>query len=553
MGNSLISILINTDYRNKGVVQAQGALKGLSSGVQDVAGRLGLFNAANLTAAGMVAGLAVAVKKATTNYIEYADQVRAAATLTGMTATEASRLIQVTDDYGISQQQLTTILEQANKKGFLPSIENLAALSDEYLATEDPLEANQLLTDRLGRSGMDLVEVMKLGGDAIRERAAAVEDGLILDEAALAASREYQFSVDDLEDSLKAMSQTAMQDVVPALQKVIEFLTRGINVARNWAGQNQVLAGILAEHEQQVLKTAGSYEEYIREMVRAGLMAKQFEGAEVNLAKAFLDGTLEAEKQDAVLYMLANSMGASTAATFENDQALANWSGALDGAELKSLALNSAVESTAGVMDAVLEPIDLLSNSMRDLTAELLYNQAAQGLDDAAALSLARSMGLVDEATYAALNATNSLRADLDAGKITLEEYEAGVLALGNAWGLVPSTWATDYTINVSQVGDPIPDFGVNDPDAPITPGDEPDGPINGMLAAGGPVRAGGGYWVGEQGPEWFRPGSGGRVYANGEEPAAGIVINLTGPVSMGSEADVEKMARRLAEYVRHR
>ena len=56
---------------------------------------------------------------------------------------------------------------------------------------------------------MDLVEVMKLGGDAIRERAAAVEDGLIVDEEALAASLDYKFAVDDLEDSLKAMSQTA--------------------------------------------------------------------------------------------------------------------------------------------------------------------------------------------------------------------------------------------------------------------------------------------------------------------------------------------------------
>lgn len=52
--------------------------------------------------------------------------------------------------------------------------------------------------------------------------------------------------------------------------------------------------------------------------------------------------------------------------------------------------------------------------SLQGLTAEMIYNQAAAGLDTQAALDLARSMGLLDEQSYAVASAVEALRLEFD-------------------------------------------------------------------------------------------------------------------------------------------
>jgi len=101
MADSLLSILINTDYRSKGTVAAQNALTKLKGGVKDTAASMLGLNAGSLTAVGIITGLTAAVKKCIDSYVTYADQVRQATNLTGMSAEETSRLIQLADDCGV--------------------------------------------------------------------------------------------------------------------------------------------------------------------------------------------------------------------------------------------------------------------------------------------------------------------------------------------------------------------------------------------------------------------------------------------------------------------
>ncbi|CAN5256566.1 hypothetical protein BH10PSE2_BH10PSE2_02160 [soil metagenome] len=72
---------------------------------------------------------------------------------------------------------------------------------------------------------------------------------------------------------------------------------------------------------------------------------------------------------------------------------------------------------------------------------------------------------------------------------------------------------------------------------------------FRGARADGGPVAAGGGYLVGERGPEVFRPGVGGSIEALGGAP--GVTLNLSlqgGPEALiKSEAQIAQMLARAA------
>lgn len=63
--------------------------------------------------------------------------------------------------------------------------------------------------------------------------------------------------------------------------------------------------------------------------------------------------------------------------------------------------------------------------AMREATAQMIYQQAAAGLDAGASLELARSMGMISEADYAVSSSLQALRAQYDAnydGSITAAE-----------------------------------------------------------------------------------------------------------------------------------
>lgn len=74
--------------------------------------------------------------------------------------------------------------------------------------------------------------------------------------------------------------------------------------------------------------------------------------------------------------------------------------------------------------------------------------------------------------------------------------------------------------------------------------------------ASGGPVSAGHGYIVGEQGPEWFQPGVSGQIFSAPQTAAAmaggGVTVNING-ISIASNMDIDAVARRLGDKLQQR
>lgn len=207
--------------------------------------------------------------------IEYGQQVRDITQLSGVSAEAASRVYQVADDLEIEYGQLATAMEQAAKKGFVPTIENLATLSDKYVALSTQQEKNKLVFDTLGRSGMELVNMLELGGDKLLELNGAVDENLILSGLSLEQLKELVKSQDDWNDAIDIQKLKIGAELRPVLQSFLDLNNSYMEINNEqelgWKRMipiyGQVVSGIqlvksaMGAHETQTKRIASAAEE----------------------------------------------------------------------------------------------------------------------------------------------------------------------------------------------------------------------------------------------------------------------------------------------------
>jgi hypothetical protein len=154
--------------------------------------------------------------------VKYASQVRQLAQLSGTSAEESSRFIQVLDDYKISAEEAMVATRALTKEGLTPSIDTLAKLSDEYLSLTSAQQKNEFVLKNLGRGGMQWVEVLSKGSKAIREQGDAIDKSLILTDKAVNAAREYEMALDAWNDSVMALKISIGNQLLPELTKLLQ-------------------------------------------------------------------------------------------------------------------------------------------------------------------------------------------------------------------------------------------------------------------------------------------------------------------------------------------
>lgn len=166
-----------------------------------------------------------------TQTVAYAEQVRQLSRAIGSTPEDASKLIQAADDVKVSFESLQTGMNIAIRNGLEPTIEGMGKLADEYVAIEDPIKRTEFLLKSFGRSGADLAPLMELGADGIRELGEAAEEtGLVLNQEALDATRNYEKAIDSLQDSWAGFVTQIGIAVIPAINSVIEAMNQEIKV-----------------------------------------------------------------------------------------------------------------------------------------------------------------------------------------------------------------------------------------------------------------------------------------------------------------------------------
>ncbi len=192
--------------------------------------------------------------------VDYNKQIREMTQVTGMGAEEISRIVQVGDDWGISIEQIRTALAFMNKQGITPSIDTLAKMADEYVASADKSKWAAEAVKVLGRGYQTLIPLFAKGGDALREQTEAISDNLIATEKSIKEARDYEVALDNLGDAVlgvkmaigKALVPTLTQMLTPAHTEIINkqaFLVKQIgDVTTAWIREGNVLRDATVEY-----------------------------------------------------------------------------------------------------------------------------------------------------------------------------------------------------------------------------------------------------------------------------------------------------------------
>lgn len=402
-----------------------------------------------------------------------------------------------------------------------------------------------------------------------------------------------------LDAQLKDLTATLGQQLLPAWTKILNVVVQVVdtgNKVLNW-GDN--IQAVLQQHSEELVAAGGEWQEYAREMVRAQLASHGFVGTEAEVQEAIrlteggLNGLMkqwnfstEAQYANAQANkVLTAAYAANTAMMKNSTQGQEDYSRAVDLAGLASDNAKLSVDAFSRSQDDLaLAARDLLTNSMRPLTTELIYQQAAAGLDSAAALELARGLGLVDEKTYAATKKLQDLRTATDLNKdgmISAAEaangFNQAVLDIANNtdaatiklrnmsmsdWLITVRADFSDLDAALAKAGElnrmgtvniKGPTFSWTQPTftSPTTTGTTATGGTGGGRALGGPVAAFQPVLVGELGPEIFMPPVSGTILPN--EAIGGHVTNIyvSPHYYRGDEPSVGQELALLAAMVR--
>lgn len=114
-------------------------------------------------------------------------------------------------------------MENLNKNGVPPTLDNLVAIADEYTKLEDPIDRARFLTEEFGSAGDDIAPML----DAIADGVTAVQDaGLIFTEDELQDIRDYEEAVANLGLAWDGIVTTIGMAVIPSLTEFFELLKR---------------------------------------------------------------------------------------------------------------------------------------------------------------------------------------------------------------------------------------------------------------------------------------------------------------------------------------
>jgi hypothetical protein len=162
-------------------------------------------------------------------------------------------------------------------------------------------------------------------------------------------------------------------------------------------------------------------------------------------------------------------------------------------------------------INAVKDATNSAEMAMRTYTEALLFKIASEGLSEDQALSLAYAMGLVDERTVMATEKTKLYKDWLEQGAITIDQYNALILKMGDYLDGLPKN--IDINVHAKFIND-VPSWVWDNTSPTMGGGGSSGGGFGGgfeLRASGGDVRPGGSYVVGEHGMEILQLGADGR------------------------------------------
>jgi hypothetical protein len=475
--------------KNKKVKES---FESLAPGVEKAGKALTGFVSANATLIGGLVAAGAAVKAAYGEYAKLSESIRDLSLVSGASAEEASRFIQVLDDYQLTAEDAVTASRFLKEKGLVPNIDTLAKLSDEFKAIQDPAKRLEFVQENLGRGGAKWVNILSQESDALRDAAKAVNEHLVMSDKQIAEYEQQRLALDELSDSWTAAK-----------------------VAAGAFFGEMILSNKAVERANEILREQGK-QGYANQF-----QTKQYQEA---LAQA-------REEQEA-----------QTRAMIDNESAAASNEQAIEDLVKQQKALSEANKEYLSLVGDVSSSYDTFKEKegeLREEQAQLLEekkNLIAQGYHPEGETIQAINEKLAENA---AAYKANTDEYELDGKRRILSMLEQRLaidglderemnylLSVGEQWGIYSSTAIEEAKRAMSEVEklsaaiNAVPEsknvtITVTSSGSNITSYNQNGEGIMHGRAAGGPVSAGTPYIVGERGPEMFVPGQSGGIVPN--------------------------------------
>lgn len=488
---------------------------------------------------------------------EYAGAVRDVALASGTTAEEASRLLQVLDDYEITAQDVTVASKAMKEKGLVPTLETLAQLSDQYLAIQDPVEQAQFAHDNLGKSYVKYLNALRQGGPALLENAKAINENLVLTDEQIEKSEKARLAVDAWSDAwqgFKVSIGSAVGEMIVAndeaqrqidkLQQLDEISGQAGNNYRFLTDEQRALIAQMErgeamtdfynqrmqEHTEIIEEAQINYKDLISNIMdyqgeidrynetneeimarEAELLAQrgELEAQYASMTEWQRKYTSEGKKIPEQIDKINRELGDNEKALAENEKALKKWA--------------------AQTVFAFAQARAAADGSISAIEGEILVKAG-------------EALGLFDEKTADTMRNVNEAFDNLDASNA-----EAVIATLqAQLQELVSTPWVIPISTDTSGVV--LPGQTTTDPFGGPTSTSVPSS--GGQYFTGGSVYAGRMYTVGEAGAEAFVPATNGRILGHAESLHAltlgaggGGTNYFYGPVTLElASADAESL-----------
>lgn len=372
----------------------------------------------------------------------YAEQVRNLSNVSGESAENTSRFIQVLDDYQISAEDAMVATRALTKQGLAPTTDTLATLSEQYLSLSSVEDQNAFVTKNLGKAGLEWINVLKQGPDAIRANSAAVSANLILSQKDLQNAEKLRLAQDTLNDTLTGLSITMGTKLTPSFAAWVD-LTNSVasgNFFTKWGDDIKRTSGwALIPGVELALSYSDSLNKITAATEKATNTPKEITASPEQIAasKAALDAlsaTYSTELQMAVSLQGALDGYNSSMDTLTQKQTDAK--NAMQDAINQGWAPNSQhVDDLRQKLQDVNGQIEDTKNKYSEAMARMAYDSlvtklSVDGLTDAEfnqAQQAGVALGVFTQATADKAVAMNSLTTALATGQITLSAFNQAV------------------------------------------------------------------------------------------------------------------------------
>lgn len=588
----LIYIDTKVDGAVKGIRDVESAAEKAGGNAGPLQRFRGALQGAGIDASAMAktAGLAVAgfVASGVSKFSDLTQQVLRVKQVSGETAEQASKLVAVADDFGVSAETVGKAMAKLAQGGATDTKAKLIEVANAFAATTDPAERAKIGTQAFGKSWQDMAVLLDQGGAKIEEAFAGVSDAQIFNDDELKKGQDLRLAMDNIKDAIGDLALKAGEDLVPALTDIANAASDVIGTLDDFglvttamgaaiggavAGPLGALAGaLLGLASKEKTAITGMVTDLARQIDSAlaqGMSRSHAKETIAGLKEAFGEGweTILPADVTAKLKATAGEVKLLSGSFTESGRQARDMAIGIDRSVTAAEAQKKAAEEAAKAEEEHAKQQQALADALTSSTDAVWAQVDAERAAAKAA----------DAAGEAIKDARDAQWGNWEANDKAVEAIEAAAKAAGDAaQKQAEMAGATDGAAqNVSEqiayLNDLRSQLG---PDSPlfkavddwikklqsipaniatnISVNEAVAGRRTGARASGGAVNAGGMYLVGENGPEMLQMGtSPGTIIPNGALRTTGgggqtIVLQVRGGV-IGTLSDMARLAQTAA------